>query len=99
MLDLFIAFDWSEMIIIGISILITMGLVVVSYLTPDKIPETPTNGKILFQLPSMLMIFFWAVMLVIGFFTESLYVAVGILNCIPLLWVHLHVIKKESESK
>lgn len=95
-LDLIIAFDWTEILIIGFSILITMGLVLLTSLAPDKKPEPRPTNKVWYQLPSALMIFFWAAMLAIGFFTDSLYVAVGILNCIPLLWIHFHVIKTEG---
>jgi len=74
-------------------VLISMGLVLATSLIPNKLPEPRPTEKYWRILPSILMLSFWGVMWIVAFFTSSLFVATGILSCIPLFIIHLYLIK------
>ncbi len=94
---------FGQLLITGIVIGITIGLLLATSFVPDKKIESPPTSKHLHALPSLVIIGFWAALEVIGLFTGSLFVAIGILYGVPLLWVHIYFIKKtykgEGEAK
>lgn len=83
-----------SLLITTIIILISMGLVVATFLLPNKLPDQIPKSKRWYVLPSFVILGFWSAMLIIGFFTSFLLVAVGIIYGIPLLWIHSHYIHK-----
>ncbi len=94
---------FEQLLITMVVIIITIGLLLGASFVPDKKLESPPTAKILYLLPSIVILGFWAAMEVIGLFTGSLFVAIGILYCVPLFWVHIYFIKKtykgEGEAK
>jgi len=97
LMHLIMQVDWMDIIISGIFIIISMGITLAVSLVPNKTPESRPTSELWFILPSILMLIFWAVMLISAFFTSSLLVAVGIVECIPLLFIHLYLISKRGK--
>jgi len=93
LMDLIINVQWELFIFVAIGIFIGIGLVLAASFAPNKLPEPRPNTKFWYNLPPILMLIFWAVMMVTAFFTSSLLVAVGIVDCIPLLILCVYVIK------
>ena len=81
------------LIIITIILLISIGLILASSLAPNKMPETRPTGKIWRILPPVLMLVFWAMIMVVAVLTSALMIAVGILFCIPYFWINGYLIK------
>jgi len=93
LMDLIINVDWGEFIFVGIGILISIGLVLTASFAPNELPEPRPTSRFWYYLPPLLMLLFWAVMMVCAFFTSSLLVAVGIIDCLPLLIICIYVMK------
>jgi uncharacterized membrane protein len=92
-MDLILQVNWGELMIAGVVVLISIALVLATSLIPNKTPESKPATNFWRVLPSFLMLVFWAVIWVVAFFTSSLMVTIGVLNCIPLFFIHIYVIK------
>jgi len=73
-------------------VLITILLIMAVSFIPDKTPAQKSNNIIWWILPSIIMLIFWAMVMVVAFFTSALMVAIGFLFCIPYLVICIYLI-------
>ncbi len=99
LMDMILTVDWGEMMIAMVMVLISMGLIILSSFAPNKLPEPRPKEKIWYILPPILLIIYWATMLVAAFLTNSLMVVNGIVSCLPLLLLCGYIIKNPYMEK
>ncbi len=77
---------WANLMITLVFVLICIGALIASSYAPNRAPEPRPTKKLLWILPSIMLIIYWAVMIVVSAMTSSLMVANGVLFCVPL-WI------------
>jgi len=75
-----------------IIIFIAMGFIMVSSKIPSKYNEVePPNALMWKMLPPLIMIIFWAMVLVVAFLTGPIFVIIGLTQGIPIVLVSLYI--------
>ena len=96
LMDLIVQVNWTELLISGVVIVILMGIVLITSFIPNKAPEKPPKEKFWRIMPSILLLVYWIVMMVVTFMTSTLLIASATINAIPLFWICLYYIKHSN---
>lgn len=75
-----------------IMILAAIGLIMASSFVKNKFPEPRPTQYIWRILPSIIMLIFWALVMVVAVLTGPIFVAIGVIFCVPLLVLCVYLI-------
>jgi len=98
LMEMVLNVNWGEIMIAGIMVLIAVGLILATQFIPNRMPKPQPMEKTMYILPPIILLIYWAVMIVTAAYTSSLLVATGILNCIPLFLICNYYLRKSYQK-
>jgi len=82
----------ADIIIVLIIVLISLGLIMLASFSPDN--ADPLKGKFWNAFPPLMMIIFWAMVMVVAFLTGPLFILIGFTQGFILIMICLYLILK-----
>ncbi|MHA1337696.1 MAG: carotenoid biosynthesis protein [Promethearchaeota archaeon] len=86
-------------IIAAIMIISAIALIMLSSLFEDKLPEPRPEKYIWKVLPSIIMLIFWGIIMVVAVISGPIFVAIGILYCVPYLAICIYFLFRPPDIK
>ncbi len=80
----------------GIIVLVAIGLILASSLAPNK--SEPPNGKIWRMLPPIIMLIFWAMIMLVAALTSVEMILIGLLQPLPFLALCVYLLVKPYDG-
>ncbi len=84
------------LIMTGIIVLVAIGLILASSFAPNK--ADPPKGKIWRMLPPVIMLIFWAMIMIIAVLTSVEMILIGLLQPLPFLALCVYLLVKPYEG-
>ena len=84
--------DWGRVFLALIAVLVGLGLIMLASFAPDN--ANPLEGKFWNAFPSILMIIFWAMVMVVAFLTGPIFILIGFTQGFIIVLISLYLILK-----